>query len=88
MTVSAHEPFREMAVDVAGKYAELSGGTPAVVGALRAALTGKLGELSAGAPDGATIDLGFHVNGSGLEVTLACGAETAVVRQPLVTTQE
>lgn len=84
MTVSAAAPFRAMAVDVAGKYAEMSGGGPADVEALTSALAGTLGQVSAGAPEGATIDLAFQPNGHGIEVTVTCGTEASVVRQPIL----
>jgi hypothetical protein len=88
MTVSAHDPFRSMAVEVAGKYAEMSGGTPADVGSLTSALADRLTSVAANAPSGATIDLAFRRNGSGVEVTLSCGDERAVLRQPLLAKQE
>jgi len=88
MTVSAHPPFRGMAVEVAGKYAELAGGTPADVGTLTSALSDTLDRLSVGAPTGATIDLAFSRNGKGVEIAVDCGAEHAVVRLPLLAKQE
>jgi hypothetical protein len=84
MTVSVHEPFRSMAVDVAAKYAELSGGGPADVESLASTLAGALNDLSADAAEDATIDLAFRPNGHGIEVTLTCGAKASVVRQPLL----
>jgi hypothetical protein len=83
MTVSAHDPFRTMAVEVAGKYAEMSGGSAADVGALTAALAGTLSTMSAQAADGATIELAFRPNGHDIEVTVTCGPHTAVIRQPI-----
>lgn len=83
MTVSADGQFRKIAVEVAGKYAEMSGGAPADASALGSALSETLGRVADGAPDGATIDLAFEPNGHGVKVTVTCGAQTAVVRHPL-----
>jgi hypothetical protein len=84
MTVTVHEPFRSMAVDVAGKYAEMAGGGPADVEAFAAALAGTLGQVVAGASDADTIDLAFRPNGHGIECTVTCGTHASVVRQPIL----
>lgn len=83
MTVSADEQFWKIAIEVAGKYLEMSGGSPADASALGSAVSETLGQVVDGAPDGATIDLAFEPNGHGVKVTVTCGANTAVVRHPL-----
>jgi len=83
MTVSADEPFRTIAAEVAAKYAEMSGGAPADATALGSTLSATLGQVAGGAPDGATIDLAFEPNGHGVQVTVTCGSNTVVVRHPL-----
>ncbi len=88
MTVTSPEPFRSMAVEVAGKYVEMAGGSAADVGALTSALAGTIDTMASGAPDGATIDLAFRPNGQDIEVTVTCGEHAAVVRQPLPAKQE
>ena len=82
MTLSASDVVRAMAADVASRYVEMSGGSAADAASLGGSLTGALRDASVGAPDGATIDLAFASNGSGIEVTISRGDFRSVLRQP------
>ena len=84
MTLSASDVVRAMAADVAGRYVEMAGGTAADAASLGGSLTAALRDASAGAPDGATIDVAFAPNGTGIEVTVSRGDFRSVIRQPLL----
>jgi hypothetical protein len=84
MTVSAEGPFLAIASEVAGRYAEMAGGTAADAAGVTTALAGTLDQVAAGAGPDATIDLTFRANGHGIEIAVRCGALASVVRHPLL----
>ena len=78
LTVPVDARYRMLAPDVAGKYAELNGGTEADAAAFAEALSEAITEL-AGADDG-EVALKFRPTSEGIDVHLACGGRTSVLR--------
>ena len=83
LTLPAAPPYLTLAPDVAARFAELVGGTPADGRAFSAGLADALTGLVAGAPADAEIAMRFRAQSEGLEVELRCGARTATVRQAM-----
>lgn len=82
LSVPAEIQFRDLASDVARKYAELAGGTAADGQALYASVAGELDRLVAGDLD-ADIEMAFESSAAGIGITMRCGERSAVVNQPL-----
>jgi hypothetical protein len=81
LKVPAEGRYRVIGPEVAGRYVELLGGSDADRQALMALLTDALADI-AEATDG-SCDLTFAPTEAGVEVTVRCGARTAVVRHVL-----
>jgi hypothetical protein len=80
LQVPADERYQVLAPEIAGKYAELVGGTVADGQSLGADVVEAMRRISARAPVGAAIDLAFSTHGGRVEITLKCAGETTVVR--------
>lgn len=79
LSLPAAGGYDEVAADVAGKYLELAGGTPADRQALSAALRQAIEDVAAaGAADVVCV---FGGGASGVEVAVTCGHETRTVTQ-------
>ena len=81
--VPVDERYRVLAVELAGKYVEVSGGTAADGRALASALATALDRLAAHASDQAEFDLAYRVAGGQIEVAIGGVGHPTVVRQPL-----
>ena len=79
--VPADERFVALAPDVAAKYAELAGGTPADSAALAESVSKAIHSLGL-SPD-ADLHLSFHADHGHVEVIVRGGSRSATVRQPL-----
>jgi len=75
--------FLEVAADVAGKYMELAGGTPADCGALSSALRRALKDVAQAGADAPDVDCSFAADASGIRITVTCGRHTHTVTQPV-----
>lgn len=75
--------FRLLAPQVAGKYAELSGGGPADAEGLAAAVTAAIDRLAAGGNGDGHVDLAFRRGAGGVEIELRCNGRSSVVTHPL-----
>ena len=83
LTVPADPRYRGLGREVASKYVEMSGGSEADAAAFAEAVVDALNALAHGATNGAQIALQFRPTSSEIEVQLACGARTSVVRHRL-----
>lgn len=85
LTVPAEAKYRPLVPEVARKYVELSGGSPADAQALAAAVGEAVDGLVNGAGSGASVALEFRLAAAGLEITVRCDGRSAVVKHPLPT---
>ena len=83
LVVPAELTYRGLVPEVAGRYAELCGGTPAEGTALAEALIGALDQIVPDANAGAGIHLEFRAEGAEIRVDLRCDGRDAVVRQKI-----
>ena len=67
--------YRALVPEVASRYAELSGGTPAAAAALAAALSSAIDRLAAGAAPHSHVDLAFRPDAAGVHVVLSCNGQ-------------
>ena len=79
--VPSDRRYRILAPEVAGKYAELAGGTPADGVVLAAALSAAMDDLSNGAD--ADFELSYRIRSGEVEVTVQCAGRSTVVKHPL-----
>jgi hypothetical protein len=80
LRVPADPAFRGLAVDVVGRYVEISGGSAAEREAVAEALTRALDGLAGGPGD--AIDLTCTPGALGLDVSVRCGARSAAMHHP------
>lgn len=82
ISLPAESRFRELASEVARKYAELSGGSSADGDALGAAVAAEIESMASS--DAGTIDarLVFAPTTTGVDVTVECRGRTALVTRP------
>lgn len=83
LLVSTDAPFRALAPEVAGRYAELSGGSAADGAALAAAVSAAIDRVAAGAGPEAQVDLSFRPDADGLYVDLSCNGNRETVNVTL-----
>ena len=83
LQVPADERYRGLAPEVAGKYVELSGGSAADGQVLADELAGALRQMTRGTGEAGVIDLSFTATHGHVEVTLASGGRSIVVRVAL-----
>jgi hypothetical protein len=88
LTVPVDDRYRVLGPEVASKYAELVGGTAADGASLAAALTEAVDKLLAASGSADGIELAFEPGPDGVEISLTCGAQSAVVRHPLLASKE
>ena len=70
LSVPVDAAYREIAVDFAGKFAELSGGTTADVGAFSTHVTAAIKTAANGATSGAALTLGLQIAGHSVVCTI------------------
>lgn len=75
--------YRALVPEVAGRYAELLGGTAADAAALSQAVDAAITKLSAGVESSMSVDLRFRPNGAGVHVELSCRDRHATVTVPI-----
>ena len=80
LRVPADPRFRGLANDVVGRYVDLAGIPETERDALTTALTGALDGLGAGPTE--AIDLACTARPAGFDITVRCGARSAVVHHP------
>jgi hypothetical protein len=83
LTVPADARYRVLGPEVAGKFAELVGGTPADGKALADAVSAALADVVDGSEDGSRVDLTFQTETGGVDVTIRCASRSSVVKHPL-----
>jgi hypothetical protein len=81
LVVPADATYRGLVPEVAGRYAELCGGSAADGAALAEALVGVIDRLADGAGAEVGIDLSFRAEPGSVRVDLRCDGREAVVRQ-------
>jgi len=81
--VPADARYRVLAVELAGKYVEVAGGTAADGRALASALATALDRLAGHAGDQGDFDLTYRVTSGQIEVSIAGAGHPIVVRHPL-----
>jgi hypothetical protein len=69
---------------VAGKYAELAGGSAAHGAALAAALDEALQKITAAADAGTMVELAFRPANGGVDIALRCGDRSSTITHALV----
>jgi hypothetical protein len=84
LTLPVAAAFRTLGPQIAARYAEIAGGTPADSTALSAALAETLEGLAAAAGPDAALALRFQKRADGIEVEARCGDRSATVRQTVV----
>jgi hypothetical protein len=72
-------PYRALAPELAGRYAELAGGSTDAAAALSSAVTAAIDRVAAGADATAGVDLAFTPEAAGIRVELTCGPRTESV---------
>jgi hypothetical protein len=76
--------YRDLVPEVAGRYAELLGGSAADAAALSDAVVAAMAKVTAGAePSTDEIDLRFKPNGAGVHVELSCRDRRTSVTVPI-----
>ena len=75
--------YRELVPEVAGRYAELLGGSAADAAALSDAVVAAIASVSAGAAPSTEVDLRFKPNGAGVHVELSCQDRHTTVTVPM-----
>lgn len=88
MTLPAQGPFRELAPDLAAKYAELAGGSAADGQALAAALDDALAKITASVGPDASVELAFRPANGGVDIALRCGDRSSALTHALVAGQQ
>jgi hypothetical protein len=83
MTVPLDARYRVLAPQVAGKYAELQGGSPADGEALARALADALEAMAAAAGADAHADLVFRREADGVEIEVQSGSRSSRLRHRL-----
>jgi len=81
LRVPADPAFRDLAVDVVGRYIELLGGPDAERARFDAALAEAINKLGADPDD--VLDLICTTRSDGFDLTIRCGGRSTVVRHPL-----
>jgi hypothetical protein len=79
LSVPLDAQYRILAPEVAGKYAELLGGSPADAENFAAAIGKVLDELAVGSSAGAHVDLKFRREGDGIHVDFRAGTRTSTL---------
>jgi len=75
--------YRSLVPEVAGRYAELLGGSAADATALSAAVDAAITKVAAVAEPSAEVDLRFRPNGAGVHVDLSCRGRHETVTVPI-----
>jgi len=75
--------YRVLAPEVAGKYAELLGGSPADAECVAGAVSAALDEFAAGSSPDALVDMKFRREADGIHIDLHCGARTSTLKHLL-----
>lgn len=70
--IPAAGPLRSLAPEVAGRYAELAGGSAVEAAAAAAAVSAALERIANGAEPGTLVNLAFRPENGGVQVDLAC----------------
>jgi hypothetical protein len=83
MHVPFQAAYRTMAPEVASRYAELLGGTPADAAAFAAAVGAAIERLGAGAGADAVVDLDFRATSASVHVDIACHGRHETVHVPI-----
>ena len=79
LIVPADPSFESLAPELATRYAELAGGSPADAQAVGAALRGALERVSAGAVPGEHVSLAFRPEAGGVHVALSCAGKNETI---------
>jgi hypothetical protein len=83
ISLPATGAFRNLAAEVAGKYVEIVGGTPADADALAGSVVGEIASLAGDDADARDVQLVFEASPTGVDVTVQCEGRSAVVTRPL-----
>jgi hypothetical protein len=83
LSVPVDPRYRGLAMEIAGKYAEMAGGSAADGTGLAGALEDALAQVIDGAGPGAHVDVSFRPTSAAIDVHVRCGPRSAVVRHPL-----
>jgi hypothetical protein len=75
--------YRALVPEVAGRYAELLGGTAADAAALSGAVEAAMAKLAVGVDPHTAVDLRFRPNGAGVHVELSCRDRHETVTVPI-----
>jgi len=76
--------FRDLVSEVAGKYAELSGGTKEESLALATSVVEQVARIAGERAEPADVELAFAVQNGRIDVTLRADGEAATVQQALL----
>jgi len=79
LIVPTDPTFESLAPELATRYAELAGGSPADAQAAGAALRAALARVSQGAVPGEHVDLAFRPEAGGVHVDLTCAGKTETI---------
>ena len=82
LVVPAGSRYRALAPEVAGKYAELVGGSAAEARALAATVSEAVARLQAADPE-TPIELTLTTDAGGIAIALRCGGRSAALKQPI-----
>jgi hypothetical protein len=83
LTIPVAADFRSLVPDVAGRYAELAGGSGADGAAFAAALVAAIARVESKVGADASMDLAFRVEDGRVQVHVTCGAHRESVTAPL-----
>ena len=79
LQIPVDAPYRALVPEVAARYAELSGGSPADAAALASALQTAVDRLASHAAADAHVDLAFRPQAGGMHVELSCNGHREAV---------
>ena len=83
ISVPVESRFLDLISDVAGKYAELAGGTTTDAQALASSIATEVERLANGRGGASAVELVFEAEAGGVDVTLRCDGDSATVKQAL-----
>lgn len=83
MQIPLEPAYRALVPEVAGRYAELLGGSAADAAALSGAVEAAMARLAASFDPHTAVDLRFRPNGAGVHVELSCADRHETVTVPI-----
>jgi hypothetical protein len=82
LLVPVEDRYRDLAIELARKYREIAGGSPADADALAGAVRAALDTMTAAGAE-TEAHLAFRLDAQGVEIDVRCGSQSSTVTKPL-----